>query len=308
LQNNDALLAVQLIAIRGGMFHKRQLTGGDGAIQLAQGPETGPPLLFLHGVGRSWQDFGGLMTSLASRWQVFGIDFRGHGLSARTPGKYFLRDYVRDAVAVARHIGQPLVIYGHSLGAMTAGLAAAELGNDIHGAILEDPPYRLYAPGATDTPFHPLFQVMQQVSGSSESVSALAKRLADVRLPAEGQPDGVRLGDVRDATAIRFGAACLKKVDPELWTPVLSGTWQSGSDYRALLPKITCPVLVLQGAVSLGGMVSDADGDELTRLISDCTLLRWNDVGHLLHTMLPERTLRVVSEFLESIAIDPDNN
>jgi pimeloyl-ACP methyl ester carboxylesterase len=290
------------------MFLERQVTGGDGAIQLAQGPEAGPPLLFLHGVGRCWQDFTGLMTSLASRWQVYSIDLRGHGRSARTPGEYFVRDYVRDAVAVARHIGQPLVIYGHSLGAMTAGAAAAELGGQMRGAVLEDPPYHLYAPGATSTTFHPLFTFMQQVSGSKESVSQLARRIADVRLPAEGKPEGVRLGDVRDATSIRFGAACLKRVDPAVWEPVLAGTWQAEFNFRQVLPKITCPVLVLQGNEAEGGMVSDAAGDEIARLIPDCTHMQWKDVGHLIHTTQPERTLRVVSEFLESIALDPATN
>jgi pimeloyl-ACP methyl ester carboxylesterase len=287
------------------MFLERQVIGGDGAIQVAQGPEAGPPLLFLHGVGRSWQDFTGLMTSLASRWQVFGIDFRGHGQSARTPGKYLVRDYVRDAVAVARQIGRPLAIYGHSLGAMVAGAAAAELGAQVRGAILEDPPYYLYAPGVTDTAFHPLFTFMQQVSGSTESVSQLARRIAEVRLPAAGKPEGVRLGDLRDATSIRFGAACLKRVDPAVWEPVLAGRWQAEFNFRELLPKIRCPVLVLQGNEAEGGMVSDAAGDEMARLIPDCMLMRWKDVGHLIHATLPERTLRVVGEFLESIALDP---
>lgn len=286
------------------MFLERQVTGGDGAIQLAQGPDSGPPLLFLHGVGRCWQDFTGLMTSLAARWQVLAIDFRGHGQSARTPGKYLVRDYVRDVVAVATHIGRPLVLYGHSMGAMVGGLAAAELGSQVRGAILEEPPYQTFAPGVTDSPFHPMFDLMQSVSGSDESVSELARRLADARLPVAGQPAGVRLGDLRDATSIRFGASCLKHVDPALWEPVLAGRWLAELNYRELLAKISCPVLVLQGSMDQGGMVSDAAGDEVARLIPDCTLARWPDVGHLIHTMQSERTLRVALEFLESIALD----
>lgn len=288
------------------MFHERQVTGGDGAINLAEGPPAGPPLLFLHGVGRGWQDFTGLMTPLASRWQVIGIDFRGHGRSVRTPGKYLVRDYMRDAVAVARQIDRPLVLYGHSLGAMVAGAVAAELGEQVRGAILEDPPYHLFAPGADETPVA-LFTLLRSVSGSNLSVSELARHLADSRVPAPGLPEGVRLGDLRDATSIRLGAACLKRVDPTLWDPVLAGHWLSALDAAQLLPRIKCPVLMLQGNVELGGMVSAAAGDEIERLIPDCIREHWRDAGHLIHNLLPERTLRVVSEFLESIALDPSS-
>jgi len=43
----------------------------------------------------------------------------------------------------------------------------------------------------------------------------------------------------------------------------------------------------------------------IERLIPDCIREHWQDAGHLIHNLLPERTLRVVAEFLESIALDP---
>lgn len=287
------------------MFHQKHIIGGDGAIQLAAGPDSGPPLLFLHGVGRSWQDFAGLMTSLASRWQVFALDFRGHGASERTPDKYLVRDYVRDAVAAARYIDRPLVLYGHSLGSMVATGAASELGGPVRGVVLEEPPFGLLGAGIENTPFHGLFSLLQSVSGSPLSVSELARKLADSRVPANGVPEGVRLGDVREATSIRFGAACLKRVDPQLWTPLLAGGWLKDFDYRAHLSAIRCPVLLLQGSLEQGGMVRDEDAVEIERLVADCTYVRLPQAGHLIHNLLPELTLRIVSEFVDSLAIDP---
>ncbi len=287
------------------MFHQHQISGDDGPLNLVQGPESGPPLLFLHGVGRCWQDFTGLMTSLAARWQVFGLDFRGHGLSARTGKSYFVRDYVRDALSAARYIGRPIALYGHSLGGMTAGLAAEQLGPQALAAVLEDPPYELFRPGAVDTPFHSLFRVMQQVSSSDLPIHVLAQQLADTRLPSPDDPQGIRLGDLREATSIRFGAACLKRVDPQVWEPVLRGEWLADCPYGQKLSRITCPVLVLQGNPALGGMVTDAEGEQLASWIPDNIVLRWNDAGHLIHSQFPERTLRTVFEFLESVALAP---
>jgi len=286
------------------MFAEQQIAGGDGALNLVRGPAAGPPLLFLHGVGRRWQDFAGLMTSLSSRWQVFGVDFRGHGQSGRTPGKYQVRDYIRDAVAVARYIDRPLVIYGHSLGAMVTVGAAAELGQQARAVVLEDPPFVTTSVGIEKTPFHGLFKLLQSVSGSPLPVAQLARQMADSRVPAEGKPEGVRLGDVRELTSIRFGAACLKKVDPELWNPVLAGGWLEGFDYRAALRQVSCPALLLQGNVALGGMVRDEDAADINALLPDCTHVPFPQTGHLIHNMLPEQTLRIVTEFLDALGTD----
>jgi pimeloyl-ACP methyl ester carboxylesterase len=288
------------------MFHERQVVGADGGLRLAEGSAEGPPLLFLHGVGRCWQDFTSLLADLSSRWHVMASDLRGHGRSDRTPGMYLVRDYMRDVLELCRQLDEPLVIYGHSLGAMVAGAVAATLGSQVRGAILEDPPYKLFAAGADGSPFHSLFTLMRAVSGSHLPVSELAGQLSDARLTVAGSADGVRLGELRDATSIRFGAASLKRVDPAVWDPVLAGAWLEGLAYERLLPEIKCPTLVLQGSEELGGMVSIEAGRELEQLIPDCYRLHWQDAGHLIHNLLPERTLRVVREFLDSIQLDPN--
>ncbi len=59
-----------------------------------------------------------------------------------------------------------------------------------------------------------------------------------------------------------MGAACLNRVDPTLWDPGLAGHWLSAMNAREFLPRIKCPVLMLQGDVELGGMVSDTAGEE----------------------------------------------
>jgi pimeloyl-ACP methyl ester carboxylesterase len=113
------------------------------------------------------------------------------------------------------------------------------------------------------------------------------------------------LGDVREATSIRFGAACLKRVDPELWTPLLAGRWLEDFDFRANLSQIRCAVLLLQGSLEQGGMVRDEDAALIERLLADCTYVHLPQAGHLIHNLLPELTLRIVSEFLDSLVIDP---
>lgn len=287
------------------MFSERQVKGGDGAINLASGPDAGEPLLFLHGVGRSWQDFSTLAGALAGRWHVYAFDFRGHGRSERTSGRYVVRDYVRDALAVIEHtIRRPMVLYGHSLGAMVAAATAAELPELVRGVVLEDPPFDTMSRGIEKSPFYVLFQSLRTLSGSRQSVSDLARTLADVRINAPDRPQAVRLGDARDAASLRYMAACLKRVDPELWEPILDGRWLEGYDEAGLLPKIRCPVLLLQGNVAEGGALGEAAAERVERLIPDCLRIRVARAGHLIHSLLHETTLRLTGAFLESIAMD----
>lgn len=299
LQKNNGPRGVQA----NQMFTPEQVVTADGACRLVRGPANGPPLLFLHGVGRCWQDFVPLMTAFSSRWQVFGLDFRGHGRSSRTPDKYLVRDYVSDALAAVRHVGQPIVIYGHSLGALVAALAAAELGDQVRGAVLEDPPLETLGSGIEQTPFYAFFQLMRAACASSLDVRALAQHLADARVPATGFPDGVRVGDVRDGTSLRFFAACLKRVDAQLWEPLLAGRWLAGYDFDHELSKIACPTLLLQGDVLQGGMLDDEAGRRAERLISDCVRISVAGVGHLIHTLKHDETVRLTTGFLESIAL-----
>ena len=165
------------------MVTETLIAGGDARVNLARWPGGGSPLLFLHGVGRAWQDFSSLGSVLAARWHVHAIDFRGHGRSDRTPGKYLVTDYVRDVVCVVREsIGKPSVIYGHSLGAMAAAGAAAELGPMARGVVLEDPPFDSLGRKIRSTQFHGLFAAMRDLTGSSDSVATLARKLGDVQL------------------------------------------------------------------------------------------------------------------------------
>src|SRR5262252_7523053 len=139
------------------------------SLNFARGPEHGPPLVFLHGVLRCWQDFLPLIPALSQRWQVHALDFRGHGRSAPRAFHYRVRDYVEDAEAIlSRVCSAPAVICGHSLGAMVALAAAAGPAADrCRALILEDPPFATMGSRIRQTIFHSQFVGMAPLAGSS---------------------------------------------------------------------------------------------------------------------------------------------
>ena len=55
----------------------------------------GPPVLLLHGIGRSLEDWEGLYGRLAPDHRVISVDLPGFGLSERTTGRYSLESLAR---------------------------------------------------------------------------------------------------------------------------------------------------------------------------------------------------------------------
>jgi pimeloyl-ACP methyl ester carboxylesterase len=283
------------------MWLAQSFAGPEASLHAATGPASGPPLVFLHGVTRRWQDFLTLLPALAGRWQIHALDFRGHGGSGRAPGKYRVVDYVQDAVSLLDAcVSEPAVIYGHSLGALVAAAVAAELPTRVRAVVLEDPPAPALIHNIRQTPFFNLFAGLHELAGSTQPVSEIARHLADVRLPGS---DGhsVRLGDLRDATALRFGARCLQNLDPAVLNPLLDGQWLTGYDWEQVLRSVRCPALLLRADEMCGGMLSAAAARTVSEQLADATRIDLPGCGHLIHWEQPEKTLRHVVGFLESI-------
>jgi pimeloyl-ACP methyl ester carboxylesterase len=128
----------------------------------------------------------------------------------------------------------------------------------------------------------------------------VARDLAELRLPG---PDGttVRLGNLRDASALRFMARCLRDLDPAVLTPPLENRWLDGFDPPALAAAVRCPVLLVVADPARGGMLPPADADPLAAALPDGCRVDLPGVGHLVHWQDPAATTRVVLSFLVSL-------
>jgi pimeloyl-ACP methyl ester carboxylesterase len=280
-----------------------QLLPSDGVVlNLASGPRSGPPLLLLHGLARRWQDFVPLLPALMVRWQVLGLDFRGHGATVRTPGRYRVVDYVRDAVNVVQsHQVEPVVVIGHSLGALVAGAVAAEIPEMVRAIVLEDPPSTGFFARLRETMYYALFSGMHPLAGTGRPVRELARALGELCVPAADGRGTIRLADVRDAASLRNSARCLQDVDPEVYEPILEMRWLEGYSAAETWHGVRCPALLLRGEEALGGMLPSSDADQIAGWLADCTRVDLPGVGHLIHGTAVETTVRLVTAFLESL-------
>jgi len=282
------------------LFEELQLGIGEARLNFARGPRHGPPLLCLHGVFRRWQDYTPFIPYFTSRWQVHALDFHGHGSSGPREG-YRVADYVDDAVSFLRSIpGEPVVVYGHSLGAMVACGAAAAAPERVRAVVLEDPPFDTLGPDIERTPFHSQFAGMRRaLQDCGNDVDSLCRALAEVRITTPGGK--VRMGDLRDVTQLRFTASCLVKIDPAVFDPLLAGQWLEGYDVERVLRGVRCPALLLAADGQAGGMMPADLVDRVERQLPHCFRVDLKGVPHNAHWADPTGIAKLTTGFLESL-------
>ena len=91
------------------------------------GPETGAPVLLLHGWGSNAQLMRPVADALADRYRLYNLDLPGHGLSPPPPEPWGVPEH---AALVRRlleeRIGAPTTLVGHSNGGRIALYMASE--------------------------------------------------------------------------------------------------------------------------------------------------------------------------------------
>jgi alpha-beta hydrolase superfamily lysophospholipase len=106
------------------------------------GAESPASVLIFHGITAYSGPYGPIVAEqlAGAGYNVFGLDLRGHGLSDGKRGDYpsadrFAKD-LAETLAVVRSNSRKLVVMGHSLGVVTAIVAAKNSPQSIDGLVL----------------------------------------------------------------------------------------------------------------------------------------------------------------------------
>jgi pimeloyl-ACP methyl ester carboxylesterase len=126
------------------LFQEKRFDAGIVEINYVDGPPNGPPLVLFHSLGSRWQGFYSILPSLAMRWHVKALDFRGHGRSGRVPGGYRVKDYYADTLRfVEESLTEPAVLFGSSMGGWIAMMLAAKHPEKTRALLIGDSPLTL---------------------------------------------------------------------------------------------------------------------------------------------------------------------
>ncbi|MCA9958095.1 MAG: alpha/beta fold hydrolase, partial [Anaerolineales bacterium] len=88
---------------------------------------TGEPVLLLHGLGSSVEDWELQLPLFSQKYQVVVVDVRGHGRSGKPSGPYSVPQFAADITAFIEQLGlAPLHMLGLSMGGMIAFQTAVD--------------------------------------------------------------------------------------------------------------------------------------------------------------------------------------
>lgn len=281
------------------MTQTTQMFSGDPRLRYTD-TGKGLTLLLLHGVTRAHGDWDPLLESVASDYRVIELEHRGHGGSARAES-YLVTDYVGDTTRFLKNeIDGPVLIFGHSLGAMVAAAVAVELPNMISGVVMEDPPFHTMGNRIHDTNWQKLFLGMREAVKQGGGVARLAEALAAIELPtAEGSHR--TLGQLRSASSIMWSAECLLSLDPEVLTPVIDGCWLNGFGFPEVLRHVRCPALLLQADPTAGGALVDEDASSVIEAMRFGKRIQFPGAGHQLHRDFPQSVRQTLHDFTATL-------
>ena len=107
---------------------------------LRNGVDDGTPLVFLHGFGDMAECWLGLMYRLDPELPMYALDAPAHGRSAVRTDVEYTNQIAQRAATFIRGLGRPVVLVGHSMGALQAMHIAGDAPELVRAMVLEDPP------------------------------------------------------------------------------------------------------------------------------------------------------------------------
>lgn len=257
-------------------------------VNYAEGPDNGPPMVLIHGITGRWVDWASVMDQFTENWHVYAIDLRGHGDSGRVSNGYSFADYQVEVVEFLRDVvKQPAYVVGHSLGGVTAASVCASAPELVAAAVMEDPPLYIRE-WFEESDFAPRFKAIFEICKKNLDLRGTAMELRKI------DPDS-------SDEAIVKRAMNLIKLDPGTLAATIEGRTDEKWTADELLPAVKTPMLLMQGNPDLGGAMRDVEATRTDDLLEQGRYVKWDDVGHGMHTAQPERYAQLVNAFFRQV-------
>lgn len=247
------------------------------------GHRGGPGLLLLHGITDSWRSFEPVLPWLPPDWHVVSMTQRGHGGSS-TAASYRTRDFAADAAAFVETLGlAPVIVVGHSMGAVNALRLAIDHPAAVRGVV---------AAGG----FASFSDKPELVDFIQSQMLALNERVP--RELAESFQRDTVVGPVAPGLLETMVDECLR-------TP--AATWRGAfaalleDDFSNELHKVEVPVLLPWGDADI--FSPESDQQRLQRQLPQATRVVYTGVGHALHWEQPSRFADDLMAFEQSLKV-----
>lgn len=242
---------------------------------------AGYPVVLLHGLMGSGACWTPLARALEGEFDVVMPDARGHGGSSAPCHGYRYDDHANDVAGLIRglELSRP-VLLGHSMGGMTAAVAASRAAGGIRGLVLVDPTF--------------LSPARQREVRDSD--------VADQHRHALGLQKPELVAQARARHPHRSPEIVELQAEARLNTRMsaFDVLTPPNPEYRHVVRAIAVPILLVIGDAS--PVVTPEMATELRGLNPRVRIEQVRDAGHGLPFDQPERLAEVVVAFLRELA------
>src|SRR3954447_26599551 len=256
---------------------------------------SGPPVLFVHGLGGSWQNWlENLVETAEAGYRAIAVDLPGFGHSEMPEDKISISGYGRwiDALLTEMGVREPVALVGNSMGGFIGAEVAIKFPQRVEQLVLVSAAGISIEHQRNDVALGALYR--------TERIGKLV--LTRIALASD---ELARRPGLRKAL-LRFVAAHPDQLDPRLVAEQIRGTGTTGflpaldalTDYpiRERLPEIACPTLIVWGREDK--LVPVRDADTFEELTPDSRKVVFDDTGHVAMLERPDRFNRLLLDFL----------
>lgn len=262
------------------------------------GPSGAPTLVLLHGWMDTSASFQFVVDKLQGDWNVIAPDWRGFGRSAWTAQGYWFPDYYADLEVLLEHCGlsENINLVGHSMGGNVAGIYSGLRNTRIRRYIsLEG--FGMPNQDAKQAP-----QKLREWLDGWQKPPRLRPYPSFDALADKLQKNNPRLSqDFAAWLALDWGVEkdgqVMLRADP--WHKARNPVPYRSAEADACWAEIQCPVLYVYGEQSSFKPMFLNDGfQDRLKSISNLTVEKIDDAGHMLHHDQPAKVAELIERFL----------
>ncbi len=256
----------------------------------------GPPLIIIHGLYGSSDNWFTIGKKLAENFEVYLIDQRNHGQSPHTPDHNYslLKEDLKEFMD--QQLIEKAIIIGHSMGGKTAMYFSADYPERITSLIVVDISPLSYL--STNS-----FQLLQH--------KTIIKIMAEIdfsTITSREQVDGLLSGKIVQKQVRQFLLKNLKRSHNNkfYWSINISALQENlqkiidGLSLQDFANKKTItgfPVLFIKGSES--DYILENDQRAITTIYPQAEIKTIQNAGHWVHAEQPDEFMKVVTLFLQ---------
>ena len=268
---------------------RRQINREGGAMSYLAWDNAHPALHFAHATGFNAETYCELLQPLSDRMQILASDSRGHGLTTLPESTARLKDWevYRDdlsALLNAVHPG-PLVLAGHSKGAIVSLMLAAQFPARVRALVLVEPvlvPENRPTATPPDAPPNLAVRAAKRravFASANAAFESYRGRGAFTTWPDAMLRDYLKGGLIATGSGEEVRLACAPAWESQSFESTPTGA-------AKLAAKVRCPLTVLHASDGTAGSAQIA---ELMRAKPDAHIVHVPGATHFLPMEHPER-------------------